>query len=63
MSKDEKSGPRMPTAILLHARKSRRIKIEARVVEHIVCEFEPVMRKSSAVTTLVQLCSGKNAYA
>lgn len=65
MSKDElaKSGPRMPTAVLLNARKDGRIKISASVVKYIMREFELVMGNSSAAAqTLAEICSSKNAY-
>ncbi|QDS74932.1 hypothetical protein FKW77_004360 [Venturia effusa] len=57
VSKEERNAPRMPSAILLNARNSGRMKIQAQLAEHIMRSFEPVMGKPSAVDTLVELCS------
>lgn len=62
VSKDERNSPRMPTAVLLSARKDGRIEIRPNLVTRIMREFEPVMKKSNSSQTLVELCSGKTAY-
>jgi hypothetical protein len=56
----QKSMPRLPTEILVQAYRTRRIRIPPRTAEQIIREFEPVMKKPSAATTLVSICSSKD---
>lgn len=59
IGKKEKSRPRIPPEILMQAYKAGRMRIEVRTAEYIMQEFEPIMKKPSAASTLATMCTSK----
>lgn len=63
VGKDQKNRPRMPPEILVQAHKGGRLRMEPRAAEHIMHNFESIMKDSSAADMLIQMCTSKNNYA
>lgn len=51
--------PRLPMEIFVQAYRSGRIRIPPGPAQRILRDFEPVMKKASAATTLLSMCSGR----